>query len=458
MRAIQGALMLFTQAVVLVTGSAISINTESQLQLIDGFGVSQAFGRAKEFQDANTTVQKQALDLLFSTNAGAGFSIIRNLIPSSSDATIEPNSPGSPSNPPTYRWDGSDLGQVWFTTQAARYGVKTIYADAWSAPGFMKTSGNEATPGYLCGTPGHNCSTGDWRQAYANYLVQYVKYYQKAGLNITHLGFLNEPDWTTDYSQTQISDNAADAISFIPILFDTVKEAGLNVEITCCDATGWPKQTTYTDALVSAGMERYLGIMTSHAYGGDADSPLDTTLRTWLTEAGAGDYAFTTTWYNNGAINEGMTWANKIAMGIVQADLSAYVYWEGFEIDQQQSYSHLLDVDGITGDVFGSGAFHAFTMWSRFIRPGAHRVSTAGSLSGVTIGAFLNPDSSVVAVLTNNGPMTQTVQISVPSGKTSASAWLTDNDHQVASTAVRVANGTVAVPVTSHGVVTVKFT
>ena len=117
--------------------------------MIDGFGFSQAFGRANEFKSANSAAQKTALDLFFSTTAGAGFSIIRNRIGSGgSGDSIEPNSPGSPSATPNYVWDGSDSGQVWFSQQAVSYGVKTIYADAWSAPGFMKTSGNEASPGY----------------------------------------------------------------------------------------------------------------------------------------------------------------------------------------------------------------------------------------------------------------------------------------------------------------------
>lgn len=127
---------------------AITIDANSKLQKIDGFGFSQAFGRAKEFQTAPTGMQKQALDYLFSTTSGAGFSIIRNRIGSGgSGDSIEPNNPGSPSATPKYVWDNDDRGQVWFTKQAVAYGVTTIYADAWSAPGFMKTSGNEASPG-----------------------------------------------------------------------------------------------------------------------------------------------------------------------------------------------------------------------------------------------------------------------------------------------------------------------
>lgn len=85
---------------------------------------------------------------------------------------------------------------MWFSTKALGYGVKTFYADAWSAPGFMKTNGQQTSGGYLCGVTGETCASGDWRQAYANFLVQYVKYYQTAGITITHLGFLNEPDLT----------------------------------------------------------------------------------------------------------------------------------------------------------------------------------------------------------------------------------------------------------------------
>lgn len=134
--------------------TAITIDTSTTYQTIDGFGFSQAFGRATEFKNAAAATQKTALDYLFSTSTGAGFSIIRNRIGSGgSGDSIEPTSPGSASSTPTYVWDGNDSGQFWFTQQAISYGVKTIYADAWSAPGFMKTSGSDTTVGFVCSSP-----------------------------------------------------------------------------------------------------------------------------------------------------------------------------------------------------------------------------------------------------------------------------------------------------------------
>ncbi|KAK6227362.1 cellulosome enzyme [Colletotrichum tabaci] len=436
----------------------VTVDTSTKLQIIDGFGFSQAFGRAREFQNAPKALQQEALDLLFSTTKGAGFSIIRNRIGSGGKGdSILPTSPGSPSGKPSYVWDNDDRGQVWFTKQAVSYGVKQIYADAWSAPGFMKTSGNEATPGYLCGTTGHSCASGDWRQPYADFLAQYIKYYQQSGLNVTHVGFLNEPDYTVSYSQMQISFNGQEAISFIPTLHKTLQAAGLKTKITCCDAVGWGSTVKYTNALVPAGMEQYLGLITSHTYSGDANSVLNTKLPTWVTESGI-TKPFDTTWYKNGGPTEGMTWANKIAVGIVNARLSAYLYWEGFELSQLSSDSHLVDtLDGKTATP--SSNFWAFAMWSRHIRPGAQRLATSGTIADVITAAVRNTDGSVVLVFTNNGGAAKSASVSF-TGYTpkTASAYVTDNSRTFAATQSTISGSAVSVSVPSKGVVTVKLT
>lgn len=175
--------------------SQVTINTGSLLQEIDGFGVSQAFTRAREFEECPEPARQRGLDYLFSTETGAGLTMIRNRIGSTTADCILPRNPGGPNATPKYTWDGSDSSQVWFSRQARRYGVTTIYADAWSAPGYMKTNGNEANGGYLCGVTGRTCASGDWRQMFADMLTAYVKFYAQEGVPVTHLGFLNEPDY-----------------------------------------------------------------------------------------------------------------------------------------------------------------------------------------------------------------------------------------------------------------------
>jgi O-glycosyl hydrolase len=176
------------------TGAAgdVTINLGQTYQTMDGFGFSLAFQRANLITNmADKTKQRQLLDLLFNTTTGAGFSIIRNGIGSSPDSssdhmnTFAPKNPGGPKAATQYQWDGKDSGQLFVSQEAVKYGVKTFYGNAWSPPGYMKTNNNENNGGSLCGVPGTNCASGDWRQAYADYLVQYVKYYKEAGVDIT---------------------------------------------------------------------------------------------------------------------------------------------------------------------------------------------------------------------------------------------------------------------------------
>jgi O-glycosyl hydrolase len=193
---LSAVLFLLVQHALLGSAATVTVNVGTTYQTMDGFGFSEAFGYANGIVALTGAAQKQCLDLLFNTTNGAGLTILRNRIGSGGAGdSIEPTSPGSATATPKYTWDGKDSGQVFVSQQAIKYGVKTIYADAWSAPGFMKTNNNQNNGGYLCGVSGETCSTGDWRQAYANFIVQYIKYYQQVGVTISHVGFLNEPEY-----------------------------------------------------------------------------------------------------------------------------------------------------------------------------------------------------------------------------------------------------------------------
>ncbi|KAI3532413.1 cellulosome enzyme [Colletotrichum filicis] len=372
----------------------VTVDTTSKLQKIDGFGFSQAFGHAKEFQNAPTALQKGALDLLFSPTEGAGFSIIRNRIGSGGKGdSILPTSPGSPAD-----------------TYAAQPAIPAPLA-----------IGDKPMPTSSC-------------------------------------SFLNEPDFSPEYSQMQISFNAQEAIFFIPTLSKAVQSAGLKTAVTCCDAVGWASTVKYTNALVAAGMESYLGLITSHTYSGDANTALNTELSSWVTESSI-TTAFDLTWFKNRGATEGMTWANKIAVGIINANLSAYLAWEGFELKQLQYNSHLVDTQDVK-TATPSANFWAFTMWSRYIRPGAQILQTSGMVaSDVLTTAVKNKDGSIVIISTNNGSAAKAANVSLK-GFTpkAASAWVTDNSHKPASTTASISGSGVSVAVPSKGVVTVKLT
>jgi hypothetical protein len=101
----------------------ITINLNQEYQIIDGFGISEAFQRANSIVNLQEPKQTEVLDLLFNTTSGAGFSIVRNGIGSSPSNAKDwmitfAQDPGSPTAPPKYNWDGKDSGQLWFSQQA----------------------------------------------------------------------------------------------------------------------------------------------------------------------------------------------------------------------------------------------------------------------------------------------------------------------------------------------------
>lgn len=386
-------------AVVLVAGqraafaaSAATINGSSVLQPIDGFGFSEAFGRTNAIRAMSAQNQQQVLDLLFSPTSGAGMNILRLGI-SSTSSSIQPTNPGGPNATPRYVWDGDDDGQVWLSKQAQLYGVSRFYANAWSAPGYMKTNGDEANGGSLCGLSGASCASGDWRRAYANYLIQYTKFYAQEGIPITDLAFTNEPNWTASYSSMRFT--PAQAVELAKVVGPLADAAGLNM--TCCDAINWSSEAGYSSAIVAdADANRWVDIHTGHSYGNGPTSPLAVGNRhTWMSEWSPDGTSWNTNW-DDGSGYDGFTVANAIHTALTAGNVNGYVYWYGVSTGTTRGF---IQADGANYHV--SKRLWAMAAYSRFIRTGANRIGANTSDGNLRLSAYKNTDGSVVVVALN---------------------------------------------------------
>ncbi|KAI1878479.1 uncharacterized protein JN550_000661 [Neoarthrinium moseri] len=447
--------------------SDITVDLTKTYQTMDGFGCSFAFQRANLITNmSDKTKQRQLLDLLFNTTTGAGLSIVRNGIGSSPDSssdhmnTFAPKNPGGPKAAPQDTWDGKDSGQLFVSQEAYKtYGVRTIYGDAWSAPGYMKSNGNENNGGTLCGVSGTNCQSGDWRQAYADYLVRYVKYYADAGVPVTHIGFLNEPEFAASYAS--MSSNGAQAADMVKVLSSTLNAANLSsqVGIACCESEGWGNQVNMLNAIKSAGAESLLKTVTSHTYTGGSSGPMNTKLPVWLSEQCDLNGQWTTSWYGSGGAGEGLTWANNIYSAVVNTQVSGYLYWEGVQWPDPNTNEKMIKVaKSAPYDYEVSKRLWAFANWSRFVRPGAVRVGSSGG-SGVKSAAFKNVDGSIAVVVISTGGSASAVNIKVAGvTPTVASAWVTDATHNCAAANVTVADGAVAGNVAARSITTFFIT
>ena len=138
---------------------------------------------------------------------------------------------------------------------------------------FMKTNNSTSSGGAVCGSPGATCSSGDWRQAYANYLVQYAKDYSAAGIPLTYLGPENEANLSTSYDSMQMS--PAQTANFLDVLGPTLASSGLSTKMECCATEGWDYAQQYAAAIeADSTANADTAVFTSHGYTAPPTSPL----------------------------------------------------------------------------------------------------------------------------------------------------------------------------------------
>jgi glucuronoarabinoxylan endo-1,4-beta-xylanase len=441
-----GAGALVAGAAPAAAADTATINGASTFQTITGFGASEAFGQAQTVMNASSSVQQQALGLLYSPASGAGLTILRNWISADSGTTIEPNSPGSPSATPAYlpmSQTSEDAGQLWFAQQIkADYGVTNVFADAWSAPAFMKTNDSADNGGAVCGVPSATCSSGDWRQAYANYLVQYAKDYAAAGVPLSYLGPENEANLSTSYDSMQMS--PSQTANFLDVLGPALASSGLSTKMECCATEGWDYAQQYASAIESDPTALAdTSVFTSHGYTAAPTSPLGG----WSKPAWETEWSTFETWdpaWDDGTDASGLTWAQHIYQGLTGANLNAFLYWWGSTTPSENGDNEgLIEINGST--VTASGRLWAFANYSRYVHPGAVRIAATSSNSGVDLAAFKNTDGTVAIVALNTGTSADPITYSLsgtgtPNGAT-VTPYLTNASSDVAAQAATSVSG-----------------
>ncbi|MGH2888433.1 MAG: glycoside hydrolase, partial [Solirubrobacteraceae bacterium] len=376
----------------------MTINAAKHYQRIAGFGVSEGFGQAETLMNMPASVQKQVLSLLYSPTRGAGLTILRNEISADKGFTIEPKAPRHPTGRPSYLTLAEidqDQGQLWFAKQIrSDYGA-SVFADAWSAPAFMKTNDSTLNGGTVCGVPGTNCKRGDWRRAYVNYLVQYAKDYAAAGVPLTYVGPENEGSLSAP--QDSMIMNPTQTANLMATLGAALARSGLSTRAECCATVGWNYAQQYAAAIeADKRADSATALFTSHGYFVAPASPLRGWGKpVWETEwAPFGAAPWDPAW-DDGSLSSGFTWAQHIDRGLTAANLGAFLYLWGANTSTTAMTgpnTGLVEVKGNT--VVTSGRLWAFAGYSRFVRPGAVRIGARTSDAGLEVSAFRNSDGS----------------------------------------------------------------
>lgn len=413
------------------TTTGIDLQPENTQQTIDGFGYSAAFQRTARLDMLSDEKQAEATELLLG-DSGVDPSILRLGIGGQSTApydwmlSIQPTDPGGPDAEPNYQWDGYDNGQVWFAKAAEAAGVEYIYGNAWTAPGYMKTNNSPTNGGTLCGVSGTTCPSGDWTDAYADYLVAWADFYKQEGVDIDGIAFANEPDYTSSYESMRLT--PAQAAEFTKTFGPVADAAGYDV--LCCESFGWNQGKNYHSAILQdAEAAQWVDVLTAHSYASRSDTPFETDKSLWMSEwaaSVAGLTQFNANWDGSPAAgSDGIRLVDHMMDSLTRANATGYLWWLGVS----QGGSGSLMVVDVQNDTYTVGArLWGMAAFSRFVRPDAVRFDAVHALANVKVAAFDNADGSRVVQLLNNGTAAVSTDIDMDRQPT---AYLNDQTHHL---------------------------
>jgi glucosylceramidase len=386
-------------------GTAIRVDDNQRFQTMDGFGAAMTDSSAWLLEDQLTVSQrKEVMRKLFDPRSGHGIGISFLRVPlGASDLSRN-----------HYSYDDMPAGQRdpdlqhfsidhdrAYILPALREALKlnpsiSVMVTPWSPPGWMKTkdtmNGGQLRPEDLA--------------EFADYLVQSVSAYEKAGVPVRYFSLQNEPLYETkDYPGTLMhADQQTKLIG--GFVGPALQKAGLKTSILAYDHN-WDHPEYPLEVLSDPVAAQYTAGSAFHCYGGDvsAQGPVHERFPNkgiWMTECSGG------TWQKGNllAVTEKLIiestrqWAKSVVLWGLALDekngpnTGGCATCRAFVTVDRSSEPHKV---AYTQDYYAIG--HA----CEFVRPGATRIDStdlgSGSLETV---AFQNTDGSIALLVLNN--------------------------------------------------------
>lgn len=396
------------------SGLVITIDTTTRFQQVAGFGAALTGSSAYLInKKLNATQRNELLKDLFDSKSGIGISYLRVTMGASDFSLQDFTYDDMP--------DGQeDVNLKNFTIEADREDVLpvlkniltitpdlNIMATPWSAPAWMKT--NKSLKGGEL--------RSEFYSTYANYFVRYLKAYQEEGITIDAVTPQNEPlHYEANYPCMSMS--AAQQLEFVKNHLGPVFQSQkFNTGIMLYDHN-WDNTDYAISILNDQEVKKYVLGTAFHAYAGSVsamstvhDTHPDKAL--FFTEISGGR------WATN--FSDNLMWnMENIFIGSVNNWSSSALLWN-LALDENDGPTNngcsncrgVVTIDSGTGSVTKNEEYYALAHFSKFVRPGAYRISNqAPAVAQLHYVSFLNPDRSLVLIAANNNnaPISLTVQ------------------------------------------------
>ena len=374
------------------TGAATIDYTNTQ-QRIDGFGASSAW----YFSPLSTS----DADLLFSTNTGAGLSLLRTRI-----------APGGV----------IDDSEGTIAQEATARGAR-VWSTPWSPPATFKNTNTVNGGSFVSSTANY--------QGYAAQLANYAAVMKNSyGVNLLAVSLQNEPDAIVNYESCWWTSQQFH--DFIPYLATALTASNVaSTQIMLPEDEHWQFNLA-TNTMNDITTSNLVGILGGHNYGSSAapvtqfGSPCPKTL--WETEHYLG---------TDDSITNGLQLAQEIHSFMTVAQVNAYLYWW-----------LIGNGTGSIADNTANPAKRLFVMgnYSKFVRPNYYRVGLTNT-STALITAYKDSGSSNFVIVAANPSaisVNQTFTITNFPGVGPLRQWVTSATESLANHggAISLTNGT----------------
>jgi glucosylceramidase len=382
--------------------TTITVDENQTYQGIDGFGFTLTGGSAGLLNGLGSN-QTNVLNELFGTATGQiGISYIRISIGasdlSSSDFTYNQTAGDFNMNNFSISAENQDLLPILKKIIAINPSIKII-ATPWTAPTWMKvnTTGNN---GYTGGSL--NTAAG-YYDAYARYFVKYLQAMQAQGITIDAVTPQNEP--LNPYNNPSMVMQPNEQANFIKNnLGPQIRAAGFQTKIIAYDHN--TDRIDYPEAvLANGGANPYVDGSAFHLYAGGIAALTDVhnaypTKNVYFTEQWVGapsNFGGDLSWHvNTLIIGATRNWSRNVLEWNLASDPNNNPHTPG-------GCSTCLGGITVSGtSITRNVGYYIIGHASKFVRPGAVRISSnlSGSIQNV---AFKNSDGSKVLIALNNG-------------------------------------------------------
>ncbi|MCK9686217.1 glycoside hydrolase family 30 protein [Scleromatobacter humisilvae] len=386
---------------------SVFVDPARTYQPLLGIGGAITDASAEVFARLSAKEQERLLRAYYDPVDGIGYSLARTTIHSSDFSSASY----------TYIAEG-DAGLTSFSIAhdrefriplikraiAAAGGHLTLFASPWSAPAFMKTNASMLQGGKL---------RPEFANAWARYYTRFIRAYEHEGITVWGITIQNEPMATQRWESMIYS--AEDERDFLKNhLGPAMAQAGLgDRRIIVWDHNRDLMTQRARVIFEDPDASKYAWGMGFHWYetwtgGAPMFANVAAVQRAWpdkhllLTEAAVEGF--------DPARLQSVANAERYGTALINDFNNGAEGWTDWNIllDEHGGPNHVgnfcfapVHADSRTGELTFTPSFWYLGHFSKFIRPGAHRVEAASSRSSLATTSWANPDGSLATVVMN---------------------------------------------------------